>query len=343
MFFTNTKISKIWLLKNFPFRRYDISNIFLDNIINIKYNKQFYFSNFYYFLTNFIVHEISNFNFYFYAFNKHQKIKGLNSFCLMKEKDTIYTLSDNKAIQKKIFSLMKNFLKVRGIDCSQSISLVAKFKQQKINLSNYGFVQNHNKNLDCVILNKKIREYKNKLKIIIKNNKFILVNNIIISLNKELKEWRKNHFFFDNFQLISKELDFYVNKLLWKSVKRLHSRRSKTWVYKKYWIRISGNWRFTSKDKETGKINVLMSHFYSFKPYFINRIPLITNTYKKINLKKLFFVNICKLKIILTGITSLLYNRQKGFCYKCKLPLYKKKLKIIKIKKKILILMHNTC
>nr|AMD08034.1 roaA protein [Euglena mutabilis] len=352
MLFTKNKISKVWLLKNLPFRRHDIIKIFLDNITNFFYNKKirikkdnvsFYFNKFYFLLVNFLIHEINNLDFYHHGLRKHYTKTLLNSFYLIRNKDKIYTLTCSKTVQKYSLSLINTFLKMRGINWDYSLYSAFNFAEQKINIGDYEFMKDANKNITCLLLKNHLKNYKNKLKMIIKSNKFRQINNIIINLNNELKVWRNNNFFLNNFLILTKELDLYMNKLLWRYVKRLHSRRSKTWIYKKYWICISGNWRFISKDQVTGKINVLLSHFFTLKSVFISRIPLITNFFHKVNLKKIFYIRILKVKNSLTGITSLIYNRQKGFCYKCKLPMFETRLKILKIQKRILILVHYTC
>jgi hypothetical protein len=348
---TSKNISKFWFLKNFPFRKNDIISIFLNELeislysqrLCIKNKLRSYLNTFYYLLINFFIHGIHDLGFYSRRFNKCQKMKALGSLLLMKNKDEIYFPSCSKALRKKYLSLLHTFLKIRGVKLDESFCYEVNSNQYGANIGEYNLVKNVDKKFSCLSLKNQLRNYKNRLKMIIKKNKSIIINNMITILNKELKVWKKNNFFLDNFQLVSKELDRYINKLLWRYVKRLHSRRSKVWIYKKYWRYISGNWKFVSINQTTGRIDVLLSHSFFTKSSFLNRIPLITNVFKVTNAKKIFYINFLRVKNSLTGITSLIYNKQNGLCYKCKLPMHRDTLKVIKIKKKFLILLHSIC
>ena len=343
---SNNTILNSWLLKNIPILKYEIINIFFygiktylsKNSKSLKVNKCY--KQFFYLLLNFMINGINSKTMNIITIRKKEEKKTHRSLLLIKNKNDIYLLSSNKLLQKKLLSKINILLKVRGITYNNKHTNKLNSIKQKINIGTYQLVKHQDDNLICIPSKDNIKQYKNKLKMIVKNNK---ITSLISNLNKELNKWKKDNFFLENFQSLGKELDNYVNKILWRYVKRLHSRRSNMWIYKKYWKYLFGNWRFFYINNITGKIDILISHRFFLRLNTLNRIPLITNVFKLINSKKVFYINFLNIKINIGGITRVIYNKQKGLCFKCKLPLCFNEIKICKIKNKFFILIHTTC
>lgn len=345
------KLAEIWLLKNFPFKKIETNSLLIGIIKAFLYSKKDILSlkkpnavtKSYYLLINFIIHKLNNRSLEEKVYKKRRKKNFWNSSILMKNKTTLLCFSSNKTKQKQNLTLINIFLKIRGITVNTEKFYNDNLKRPKLDISNCFLFKTSYNRFICLPSKNYLSFYKNKLKMIIKSTKSIDFSSLITLLNKELKIWKYDNFFFDNFQTLSKQLDHYLNQILWKYVKRLHSRRSNSWIYKKYWKYISGNWCFVSVNQSIGKIYILLSHSCSKKPRRVNRIPLISNVLKIVNFKKVYYLKFLKDRIALTGIFSLIYNRQKGLCYKCNLPLDKFKMKVFYLRKKVLILVHSTC
>ncbi len=348
---TDTKRVQIWLIKNFPLKKKKIHNLLFKIIKVFSYNttgkiplkKVNKLKDSYDLLVNYINHKVNNKSLEKLVVTKTKKKCFRNSSILMKNKNTLFFFSSNKTNLKQNLGLINLFLEIRGISIKRKNFYNSNLIQPRINISIYSLVKSCSNIFTCLPSNDYLCIYRNKLKTIVKNNKFIDLSDLIMLLNKELKLWKYENFFLDNFQKLSKQLDFYLHRILWKYVKRLHSRRSNSWIYKKYWKYLSGNWRFVSINQATGKINILLSHSFAPLPICINRIPLITNIFTIFNFKKVFYIKFLRNRIFLIGIISLIYNRQKGLCYKCKLPIEKVKMKVHNLRKGILILIHPTC
>lgn len=79
------------------------------------------------------------------------------------------------------------------------------------------------------------RNYKRKLKAIVKESFNLSIFVLIKILNKEIENFKFVHSFLASYVTLSQELDCYTYKLLWRFVKRCHPRRSNTWIYGKFW------------------------------------------------------------------------------------------------------------
>ena len=164
-----------------------------------------------------------------------------------------------------------------------------------------------------------IRNYKRKIKLLIKSSYNKSVIKLLNLLNREISNWISSSIFSDNLKEICFELDTYVYKALWKYVKRCHPRRSNTWIYSKYWKCFSGLWRFFILDSLSNKIIFLKSHFILRSNFC--RVSSFLNTYSKFDKDKLLLSLFEKLDSNFKGNLNLLYKKQNGLCFLCNKPL----------------------
>lgn len=208
-----------------------------------------------------------------------------------------------------IKNFMYEFFFLRGVDLSSTFltkdALI--FEGNKFN-----FIKNRFSLAFCFNF---IRNYKRKLKLIIKNNFGFPVSKLILSLNSLIlksfnvlieKKMMKNTLL---------QLDIYLYRLLWKWAKRRHSRRSNTWIYTKYWKFVSGVWRFFALDELKGGFIFLRSHYSeSVVPY---SIPVSLDLFDLLNHKKLTLIWEKSLNINSRSIYFKLWRSQKGLCAFC--------------------------
>lgn len=218
----------------------------------------------------------------------------------------MFTLSD----------LILNFFNLRGIYVkATSFDPGFTFKSFKIN--DWNLLLSSNNNLLLSIHSDTIRNHKRSLKSITKN--FIKGNIILLlkEINKSIDQWSANHCFFDSWNNVSRELDLYTYKLLWKSFKKIHPRRSNSWIYSKYWKNFSGLWVFSLYNPLTKNVYFLRSH--SMHKYYTSsiNIPLFLNVFDIFNSLKLNSIIFHRNLDSFSGIFKVLYKKQSGRCACC--------------------------
>lgn len=108
------------------------------------------------------------------------------------------------------------------------------FISNGINFLDNKFFLSFYKNFFIKIDNPSLRRYKMKIKILVKNSFNLSFLKLLKLINKEIEIWSTsfNLFFY---RFLNSKLDIYLYKLFWRFFKRLHPRRSSTWIFSKYW------------------------------------------------------------------------------------------------------------
>lgn len=169
------------------------------------------------------------------------------------------------------------------------------------------------------ISNENLQIHKFELKKIIKNfsgaNFFMLLKRI----NTNIINWKILYQYSDFFLDLCSEMDLYVYRLLWKFVKKYHTRRSNTWIYSKYWKYIFGSWKFFIFDSNTGKVNFLESHFnVNNNKLKFYRLPNSLNVFDFFNENKLNSILFKRFLKNFSPTFQLLWNKQSGLCFCCR-------------------------
>lgn len=199
--------------------------------------------------------------------------------------------------------------------------------------------------VDIISINKQKLKLKAAIKNFINSSPFLLIQ----YLNVLIVNWKNSYALTDFFLGISTELDFYLQKLLWKWAKHRHPRRTNIWIYSKYWRNFLGKWKFFAFDTIASEIIFINSHFILFGkntdlPYSISLFDIFN--FSKVN-------NFCYKRVHpnMYGIYALLFKKQKGLCFICKKAFTFKdifRLKIFNLQHNInnlkhFVLSHNDC
>lgn len=265
----------------------------------------------------------------------------------------ILLLLENKESFKVTKSLITKIFYLRGIEViefSSQISSIIKgfyYKEWKI-------CATKNNLIHVVYSENAVKLQRNKLKSLVKGVKNQKISLLIQKLNFEIINWRQKYYLYSFKKDIPKLLDLYINKLIWRFVKKEHPRRPNTWIYNKYWKYIFGFWKFTAINKENGKIYILTSH--EIYDSLINKkiFPQSLNVFDIKNLRTVFSINFNFFRNSFSGMTNIVYVKQKGLCYICKFPLKFKQKNFLITKSKIrknqkfvsfkqIIFIHNLC
>lgn len=116
--------------------------------------------------------------------------------------------------------------------------------------------------------------YKRRLKSLVKRSFNLSVSILIKKLNYQIKNFKSVYAFFSTYNVFSRELDYYLYRLLWRFIKRCHPRRSNTWLYGKFWKSFSRNssillYRFVRRWLRIFKLTLFKRYsLYSFSYVF---------------------------------------------------------------------------
>lgn len=247
-----------------------------------------------------------------------------------------------------LLRLLQEFFLLRGIQFNNDYSipsLVKGFEFMFWNLSSKRkfLVSDH---FPVQISKNFIKNYKCRLKNLIKSNYNKSIITLLKLLNYEILSWINSNVFSDDWREICSELDTYVYKILWRYVKKCHPRRPCSWIYSKYWKCFSGLWRFFVFDDSSEKIIFLKSHFILQSKFY--RIASSLNVYSKFDRDKFFLSYLKKSNKNFTGNLNVLFNEQKGLCFLCNRPLSLSSYKLVGVSKIFsvphnLFLVHSYC
>lgn len=226
----------------------------------------------------------------------------------------LFSISRNKLMM--IDYLLRTFLVSRS--CLTSMSLFfPDTLYSGLNLFGWKFfISRSGKFLGAVSLDN-LRNYKSRLKLVIKSSLFIQPFIRLKKLNSLIFDWCSIYGFSDVNYDVFGYLDVYLYKLLWNWAKRRHPRRPSTWVYSKYWrfFPSLNLWRFYFLDYSLSKCLFLRLHVpHSVNVYYI---PSSLNSFSLKDYNKVGLNWVKKCSHILSGLHLFLYKSQSGKCFCC--------------------------
>lgn len=148
--------------------------------------------------------------------------------------DGVFLFSNGFGLSFELFSLSRWFFHYRGLTIRNPFFDFALMfnvfytDEISFHVSPYSKV--------LVYLSNSVKiHHKSKLKLLVKDSYNSSIFSLIDLLNKEVDSFVDCFSFLPTYVFLSKELDCYLYKLLWKLMKRRHPRRSRTWVFSKFW------------------------------------------------------------------------------------------------------------
>ena len=148
--------------------------------------------------------------------------------------DGVFLLSNGSSRSSEVFSLSHRFFHYRGLTVHNSAFDVT-LMFNELNADEISFHVSPYSTVLFYLANSVKVHYKSKLKLLVKISHNSSIFSLINVLNKEVDSFVNSFSFLPNYGFLSKELDYYLYKLLWGLMKRRHPRRSRTWVFNKFW------------------------------------------------------------------------------------------------------------
>ena len=162
--------------------------------------------------------------------------------------DFIVTGDSKELLEAEIKPMIENFLKQRGLELSKEKTKITNVKE------GFDFLgQNIRKYKGKLLIKpskKNIKNFLDKIRLVIKANKQAKTQNLIGLLNPMIRGWANYHK-----AVASKRsfaiVDQAIYKTLWKWAKRRHPKKSKNWIMEKYFKSITRqHWIFGVKFKD---------------------------------------------------------------------------------------------
>lgn len=236
------------------------------------------------------------------------------SFFAIRFVETFFVFTSNLYDISFLIYLVKKFLIERGLFLD-TVSFSLRSIYQGMYFLDWKFYKSRNNVFLNILSDITIRQYKLKLKNIIKTSLNCSPFLFLKVLNNEIYSWSLRIKNSSNFAFVCSELDLYLYKILWKWARRRHVRRSNTWIYFKYWKFILGRWRFCLLDITSGKFIFLKYHLFASSKSYI--LPSSLNTFNIFNQKKISYLFFHRFLSTLEGIYFLLWKKQYGLCFVC--------------------------
>lgn len=249
----------------------------------------------------------------------------------------------------KIKFISFEFLRLKGIFCTENNFFISSF-YDGFNFAGWKFLFTRNNVFKGALSFDNLKSYKIKLKNVLKTSLHLDPLAMLKLLNYTITNWKNSFSSSDGSFSIKTHLDIYLYKLIWRWAKRRHPRRSSTWIFSKYWKKNDSlvYSQFFLVDYNTGNFLFLLIHSDSKKKIF--SLPSIINVYFLQNYNKFGLTWFRKNFASLQGLYKVLWKKQSGLCFCCKIFFSLIDTKFLKVSKLVLnsgeskiILLHRNC
>jgi RNA-directed DNA polymerase len=248
--------------------------------------------------------------------NYKHNIRKVN---LIRYTDKFVVTGDSKETCEEIKDIINPFLRERGVKFSESKTKVVHIDE------GFNFLGWHFRKYEGKLLVKpskqSIAKFLEEIRNTIKNNAQIKQKDLILQLNREIREWRNYHK-----HVVARDVfescDNEIFQALWKWALRRHKEKGKMWVKERYWHKLSNdNWVFYEEAEPLTKgnqrlIKLSNQRIIRYVKVDSHKNPYIDQEYFMDRNFKLGMKN-------LTGNFKEVWINQKGIC-----PLCRKFLKI---------------
>lgn len=230
---------------------------------------------------------------------------------LVRYADDFIVTAATKEIAEKAKSIIRDFLKVRGLELSEEKTLITHINEG-FDMLGWTFRKFKGK-LIVKPSKKSIKSFVLSLSdTILKRGKAWKQELLIEKLNQQIRGWANYHQSVCASEAFA-HIDYILYELLWKWAKRRHPHKGRWWVSTRYWHR-RGNrsWVFSTEDKELLRVD---------------HIPIVRHIKIRLNANPYFDTEYFKERKFKQGMRRLsgrfkkIWQNQNGCCYHCGMPM----------------------
>lgn len=239
------------------------------------------------------------------------RFKNAHKVNLVRYADDFIITAATKEIAEEAKSIIRNFLKERGLELSEEKTVIThiddgfdmlgwtfrKFKGKLIVKPSKKAVKSFVESLSHTILTRG-KAWKQEV--------------LIEKLNQQIRGWTNYHQSVCASEAFA-HIDYILYELLWSWAKRRHPHKGRWWVSTRYWHRIGNrNWVFSTEDKELLRVD---------------HIPIVRHVKIRLDVNPYFDVEYFIERKFKQGMRRLsgrfkkIWQNQNGCCYHCGMPM----------------------
>lgn len=242
--------------------------------------------------------------------------------------DFIVTGRDQMQLEKAK-GVISDFLRPRGLELHPTKTKIVSV-YEGFDFLGWNFRKMKNRKLLGIISKESQKSHRLQLKEVIKHAGNSPPSALISKLNPIIRGWCNYHRCANDIWKVWNSTNQYLFRLLWKWARNRHPRRSRYWIYNRYWNQIDGRRTFSDprvpvKDSplRTTKDTVYKLVHYKFAHLPFRRISGQTNVYMldqktRDNIRAIWSKKQGDKEV---GIRQSLWRLQKGVCTRCNQPL----------------------
>ncbi|VAX22528.1 Retron-type RNA-directed DNA polymerase [hydrothermal vent metagenome] len=168
--------------------------------------------------------------------------------------DFIVTAKSKKLLEEVIKPEIERFLRERGLELSPEKTIITHIKKDGFTFLGQTFLKTGNK-LRITPAKEAIETLIKKVGIIIRNHQNKPMEALVKAINPVLNGWANYHRHVVSSKAF-RRVDTDVYGQLWRMLRRRHSSKSKTWLFKKYWTATGKDhvFSFFSKYKKKSRL-----------------------------------------------------------------------------------------
>lgn len=239
------------------------------------------------------------------------RFKNKSQVNFVRYADDFIVTANTKEIALEVKSLIRDFLKARGLELSEEKTVVTHI-DNGFDMLGWTFRKFKGK-LIVKPSKKSIKSFVASLSdTILRRGKAWKQEVLIEKLNQQIRGWTNYHQSVCASEAFT-HIDYILYELLWKWAKRRHPHKGRWWVSTKYWHRIENrSWVFSTDKKELLRVD---------------HIPIIRHTKVRMDANPYFDAEYFKERKFSHGMKRLsgrfkkVWENQKGCCYHCGLPM----------------------
>lgn len=233
---------------------------------------------------------------------------------LIRYADDFIVTGRSKRQLERVQSILTEFLTPRGLELHPGKTQIVHINEG-FNFLGWTFIKGKNGYLQRLISKDAQQFHKAKLRDLVKNSKNKPPSALIADLNPVIRGWCNYHRCCSGIWSVWSKTNQYLHRLLWKWARNRHTRRSRLWIYDKYWKRVDKRLTFVApSDKNLT--------YYKMTPYKFTKLPIrrlkgATNVYLTTNKEYVRKIWLQKQVDLEAGLRQTLWRRQKGICPRC--------------------------
>lgn len=189
-----------------------------------------------------------------------------SSINLIRYADDFIVTGRSQRQLERVKKVLSEFLLPRGLELHPDRTQIVHISKG-FNFLGWTFVKGRNGYLQRLISKDAQQSHKLQLRDLVKNSGNKPPSALISDLNPIIRGWCNYHRCCSGIWSVWSKRNQYLYRLLWKWARRRHPRRSRLWIYDKYWKRVDKRLTFVAHN-ETDPIH------YKVTPYRFTHIPI---------------------------------------------------------------------